>query len=41
MTTWAQDAKSEVTDLQSKVTSAPDLAARMQIFVDFTKQLSA
>jgi hypothetical protein len=40
MTTWGQDIKSEVTDLQSKVAAAPDLAARKQIFVDFTQQLS-
>jgi hypothetical protein len=40
MTTWGQDIKSEVSGLQSKVASAPDLAARKQIFVDFTKQLS-
>jgi hypothetical protein len=41
MTTWGQEIKSEVTDLQSKVANAPDLAARKQIFFDFTKQLSA
>jgi hypothetical protein len=40
MTTWAQGIKSGVTDLQSKVAGAPDVAARKQIFVDFTKQLS-
>ena len=40
MASWGQDIKSGVSELQSKVTSAPDLAARKQIFVDFTKQLS-
>jgi hypothetical protein len=41
MTTWGQDIKSGVADLQSKVSGAPDLAARKQVFVAFTKQLSA
>ena len=41
MTTWGQDIKTEVTELQSKVAGASGLAGRKQIFVDFTKQLSA
>jgi hypothetical protein len=41
MTAWGQDIKSGVTDLQTKVATAPDLASRKQIFVDFTKRLSA
>ena len=40
MTAWGQDIKSDVTELQTKVANAPDLSARKQVFVDFTKQLS-
>ena len=40
MTTWGKGIKSEVADLQSKVAGAPDLSARKQLFVDFTKRLS-
>jgi hypothetical protein len=41
MTTWGQDIKTEATDLQSKVGGVSGLAGRKQVFVDFTKQLSA
>jgi hypothetical protein len=41
MSSWGQHIKTEVTELQSKVAGASGLAARKQIFVDFTKQLSA
>ena len=41
MSSWGQHIKTDVTELQSKVAGASGLADRKQIFVDFTKQLSA